>query len=148
MQLSASYSDEDNNVRSANSSPDIRRERNTNSADVTRSLSIQHSESPEPPASFPLYYSPKHQKYGTKPCLFYMQNGYCKKGDACTFSHDVPVRCQDTTTSPQKPFVSVEKLYRTKPCKYFFETGTCRKGEHCNFSHDVHLREEYWKNKE
>ncbi|ELP87383.1 hypothetical protein EIN_096400 [Entamoeba invadens IP1] len=86
----------------------------------------------------------KQVKYGTKPCIFFMQNGYCKKGDNCTFSHDVSTT-HSTNTSPQKQFVSVDKLYRTKPCKYFFETGTCRKGEHCNFSHDLSLRDEYLK---
>jgi len=83
----------------------------------------------------------KSLKYGTKPCVFFMQNGYCKKGDHCTFSHDLHLF--SSSQQNQKTFVSVDKLYRTKPCKYFFETGICRKGEHCNFSHDLSLKEQY-----
>ena len=86
-------------------------------------------------------YDSKTLKYGTKPCIFFMQNGYCKKGDHCTFSHDLSVF--NTTQHVNKTFISVDKLYRTKPCKYFFETGVCRKGEHCNFSHDLSLKERY-----
>lgn len=86
-------------------------------------------------------YDSKTLKYGTKPCIFYMQNGYCKKGDHCTFSHDLSVF--NSSQHSAKTFISVDKLYRTKPCKYFFETGVCRKGEHCNFSHDLSLKERY-----
>ncbi|ELP93875.1 hypothetical protein EIN_177620 [Entamoeba invadens IP1] len=87
----------------------------------------------------------KQTKYCTKPCVFFMQNGYCKKGENCTFSHDISAFMESHSSPPQKQFVSVDKLYRTKPCKYFFETGTCRKGKHCNFSHDLSLRDEYLK---
>ncbi|KAL7712001.1 C3H1-type domain-containing protein [Entamoeba marina] len=74
----------------------------------------------------------KNNKIGTKPCIFYMQNGYCKKGNDCTFSHDISLK----PLTPTKQFISVDKLYRTKPCRYFFEYGCCRKGDHCNYSHD------------
>ena len=88
-------------------------------------------------------YDSKTLKYCTKPCIFYMQNGFCKKGDHCTFSHDLNVF--NSTQTSAKTFISIDKLYRTKPCKYFFETGVCRKGEHCNFSHDLSLKERYLK---
>ncbi|KAL7722158.1 C3H1-type domain-containing protein [Entamoeba marina] len=70
-----------------------------------------------------------NNKWRTQPCLFYQKYGYCRKGDACNYSHDIPVT--------GKQFISVDKLYRTKPCKYFFKTGTCRKGDNCNYSHDL-----------
>ena len=68
-------------------------------------------------------------KWRTKPCLFYQEYGFCRKGDNCNYSHDIPIT--------KKQFVAIDKLYRTKPCKYFFLTGKCRKGDNCNYSHDI-----------
>ncbi|EDR26041.1 hypothetical protein EDI_014210 [Entamoeba dispar SAW760] len=171
--LSSSFPESLSDPHSARSSPDIvnKRERDSKSVDFslknqTENLPIKQTNSlvtsntasmPEIPFSNPFYFSmfnnreipdspQKHLKYGTKPCIFFMQNGYCKKGGSCTFSHDIsslnnPSFCQQNS----KQFISVDKLYRTKPCKYFFETGVCRKGEHCNFSHDLSLKDEYFK---
>ena len=74
-------------------------------------------------------YNDRMNKWRTQPCLFYQKYGYCRKGDECNYSHNVPVT--------GKQFVSVDKLYRTKPCKYFFTEGYCRKGDNCNYSHDA-----------
>ncbi|EMD43930.1 zinc finger c-x8-c-x5-c-x3-h type domain containing protein [Entamoeba histolytica HM-1:IMSS-B] len=74
-------------------------------------------------------------KWRTQPCLFFQRYGFCRKGDECNFSHEIPIS--------GKQFVSVDKLFRTKPCKYFFTTGTCRKGENCNYSHDTSKFKDY-----
>lgn len=68
-------------------------------------------------------------KWRTQPCAYFQANGFCKKGDKCNFSHEIPHQTN-------KPFVPADQLYRTKPCHFFFTTGVCRKGENCNFSHD------------
>ena len=68
-------------------------------------------------------------KWRTQPCAYFQANGFCKKGDKCNFSHEIPHQSV-------KPFVPADQLYRTKPCHFFFTTGVCRKGENCNFSHD------------
>ena len=73
-------------------------------------------------------------KWRTQPCAYFQANGFCKKGDKCNFSHEIPHQSN-------KPFVPADQLYRTKPCHFFFTTGVCRKGENCNFSHDPSIFE-------
>ncbi|EDR27058.1 hypothetical protein EDI_000830 [Entamoeba dispar SAW760] len=41
-------------------------------------------------------------KWRTQPCLFFQRYGFCRKGDDCNFSHEIPVS--------GKQFVSVDKL--------------------------------------
>lgn len=104
----------------------------------THQSQIHHEKIPNSLFHFPNFIDEKNEiemkekvslKWRTQPCAYYQANGFCKKGDKCNFSHEIPHQTP-------KPFVPADQLYRTKPCHFFFTTGVCRKGENCNFSHD------------
>mmetsp|Transcript_32500 Transcript_32500/g.68670 ORF Transcript_32500/g.68670 Transcript_32500/m.68670 type:complete len:317 (-) Transcript_32500:3151-4101(-) len=61
-------------------------------------------------------------KNGTSLCRFYFHSGYCRRGDACRFSHDAHGMTR-------------EEALKTIQCPYF-ATGSCRYGEYCELSHD------------
>lgn len=54
-------------------------------------------------------------------CRFF-QNGHCRNGDACRFSHHTPNN------------LTREEALKTIPCPYF-ASGTCRFGESCALQH-------------
>lgn len=55
-------------------------------------------------------------------CKFYFQNGNCRNGDTCRFSHHAPNN------------MTREEALKTIPCP-FFASGTCRFGENCALQH-------------
>ena len=59
----------------------------------------------------------------TSLCRFFFQNnGYCRNGEACRFSHDANG-------------LTHQEAMKTIPCP-FYAKGSCRYGEHCNFLHE------------
>ncbi|KAL3810232.1 hypothetical protein ACHAXA_003029 [Cyclostephanos tholiformis] len=55
-------------------------------------------------------------------CRFFFQNGQCRNGDACRFSHDTGGSC------------TREMALKTIPCPYY-ASGSCRYGEYCELLH-------------
>ncbi|KAL3758988.1 hypothetical protein ACHAWU_003059 [Discostella pseudostelligera] len=55
-------------------------------------------------------------------CRFYFQNGICRNGDTCRFSHHAPNH------------MTREEALKTIPCPYF-ASGTCRFGDNCALQH-------------
>ncbi|KAL7548928.1 hypothetical protein ACHAWF_012196 [Thalassiosira exigua] len=79
------------------------------------------SESARPAAAAALAPASHSTRPRPRLCRFFFQNGCCRNGDACRFSHDA-----DGLTR--------EEALKTIPCPYF-AAGTCRFGEHCMLSH-------------
>lgn len=63
-----------------------------------------------------------------RPCKFFLQNGRCRFGDLCHFSH--------TRSSSSSSSSSIGSRRPTpKPCLNWKNTGYCRYGAKCWFSH-------------
>ncbi|CAK0797633.1 unnamed protein product [Prorocentrum cordatum] len=58
----------------------------------------------------------------TRLCMYYA-NGYCARGEDCSFAHG----SDDVRTAPDFSY--------TQPCKSFMKTGKCRQGDACKFAH-------------
>ncbi|CAK0819731.1 unnamed protein product [Prorocentrum cordatum] len=58
----------------------------------------------------------------TRLCTYYA-NGYCARGEDCSFAH----RSADVRTAPDFSY--------TQPCKSFMKTGKCMQGDACKFAH-------------
>jgi hypothetical protein len=57
----------------------------------------------------------------TIPCRFFLRDGYCAKGNYCSFLHQ---------TQTERPV-----------CKFFLSSEGCRRGDSCTFSHRVVKKE-------
>lgn len=80
-----------------------------------------------------------HEK-SLQPCK-YFQNGFCKSGDSCPYSHAGPTKnkkkevCRyylgdNCTKGDECPY-----LHETFPCKFFHSRNFCIHGDSCRFSH-------------
>jgi Zinc finger C-x8-C-x5-C-x3-H type (and similar)/Zinc finger domain/CCCH-type zinc finger/RNA-binding, Nab2-type zinc finger len=84
---------------------------------------------------------PSSRSWEVRPCRFYMESGYCRKGDECQFGHEVDTRSMqdgqnDRPTEWQNSNNKEFAARRTQPCKYFVE-GNCNKGDRCIFLHET-----------
>lgn len=70
----------------------------------------------------PTGYVIRERLRGTKPCKWFMEHGYCKKGDACTFSHDVSIFTPGLLPTPFGAFVvPPQSMSAGQP--YYFAPG-------------------------
>ncbi|KAJ3072937.1 hypothetical protein HDU98_002582 [Podochytrium sp. JEL0797] len=69
------------------------------------------------------------------PCRFFNgKPGSCRKGNACTHSHNLShdrVRMETSTGAA----TGASTRRSREPCKHFFERGSCSRGDDCRFAH-------------
>lgn len=65
-----------------------------------------------------------------KPCVKFFNNGSCKYGVHCTFSHTDPETSKIASASG-----SGKKGFQTKKCTSFWETGQCKFDFECRYPH-------------
>lgn len=85
------------------------------------------------------YQSTQRQQRNTRPLCRFFNNGFCKFGEDCNFSHELPasssVDAAVAGVASSTAIVSTESN-STPLCRYFAR-GKCRYGDSCMFSHDL-----------
>lgn len=89
--------------------------------------------------------SSQQRQEGRRPCTWYFQNGYCRRGDQCSFSHDEtqsPSSNGDTYANTRHENGGQWESSRgedfrqpIRPCKWFLQ-GNCHRGDRCSFLHE------------
>lgn len=62
--------------------------------------------------------------FKTRLCYFFMQNGYCTKGDECRYAHGT----EELRTNPNA---------KTRICQHWLH-GNCQYGDYCYHAHGEH----------
>lgn len=86
---------------------------------------VLYYDSDEGAAAPPVRSVPKAANSQEKVCRFFQQNGFCRYGDDCRFSHgDGPQSAPVTNGHDNQP-----------PCRFYQTSRGCRNGANCRFSH-------------